>query len=317
MIHDLVKGMRFLDIKKVVEEKWGLSNITISKILQKNGERVVYLIEGKEGTFVLKVFHPELTHNEIEKYANALMFLEEIGYCHAPKIIKLIDNSAFTRVEDRYIYLMEFINGVEVSESQEEEYKLGVALAELHKIKGYTHDSNIDVLNNINKMLSRFGEYPFKENYDSIVKNLPDFTKLKQSFIHTDICPTNALKSSNGEIILIDFDDAGNGSTFIDLGYPLITQFVQFQNRVAGQTPPDINKLYFNFEMAKAFYDGYFSVTPMTDDEKKLIFDGAVFMQLMYMPIFGEEAVPYMWRILTYALENKSLLLEAIGVVGV
>jgi len=302
-----------MNIEKVVEQKWGLSSVTISRTLQKNGERIVNLIEAQEGTFVLKVFHPELTLNEIERYTNALMFLEETGYCNVPKIVKLLDNSDFTRVEDRYIYLMEFINGVEVSESQEEEYKLGVALAELHKIKGYTHDSNIDVLNNINKMLSRFGEYPFKENYDSIVKNLPDFTKLKQSFIHTDICPTNALKSSNGEIILIDFDDAGNGSTFIDLGYPLITQFVQFQNRVAGQTPPDINKLYFNFEMAKAFYDGYFSVTPMTDDEKDLIFHGAVFMQLMYMPIFGKEAVPYMWKILTYALENKSLLLEPLG----
>lgn len=303
-----------MDIEKVIEQKWGLSNITISKILQKTGERIVYLIESQKGTFVLKVFHSELTQYEIERYTDVLMFLEKIGYCHAPKIIKLLDNSAFTRVEGRFIFMMEFIKGLKVYENQKDEYKLGAALAKLHSIKGYTYDSNIDVSKHINKMLSRFEEYPFKNEYDSIVKNLPDFAKLKQSFIHTDICPDNALKSSSGEIIFIDFDDAGNGSTFIDLGYPLITQFVQFENRKAGQTPPDINKLYFNFKMAKSFYDGYFSVTPMIDNDKKLIFDGAVFMQLMYMPIFGKEAVPYLWRELNFALENKSLLLESLGV---
>jgi len=39
-----------MDIEKVVEQKWGLSNITVSKTLQKNGERIVYLIEAQEGT---------------------------------------------------------------------------------------------------------------------------------------------------------------------------------------------------------------------------------------------------------------------------
>lgn len=310
---DLIKDKRFMNIEKIIEQKWGLTNITISRILQKTGERIVYLIEAQEGTFVLKVFNSELTKNEIERYTDVLIFFEKIGYCHAPKLIKLLDNSTFTRVEGRFIYMMEFIKGLEIHENQEDEYKLGAALANLHSIKGYTYDSNIDVSKHISKMLSRFKEYPFKNEYDNIVKGLPDFTRLKQSFIHTDICPANALKSSSGEIILIDFDDAGNGSTFIDLGYPLISQFVQFENRKAGQTPPDINKIYFNFKVAKSFYDGYFSVTPMTDNDKKLIFDGAVFMQLMYMPIFGKEAVPYLWRELTFALENKTLLLEALG----
>lgn len=303
-----------MSIEKVIEQKWGLTNIIISRILQKTGERMVYLIEAQEGTFVLKVFHPELTINEIERYTDVLLFLEKIGYHNAPKIIRLLDNSAFTKIEGRFVYLMEFIKGMEVSETQEDEYKLGTALAELHNIKGYTYDSNIDIPKHINKMLARFRKYPFKNEYDSIVKSLPDFTKLKQSFIHTDICPLNALKSSSGEIIFIDFDDAGNGCIFIDLGYPLITQFVQYENRKAGQTPPDIKKIYFNFKMAKSFYDGYFSVNPMIDNDKKLIFDGAIFMQLTEMPLFGEEAVPYLWREITFALENKALLLEALGV---
>lgn len=109
-----------------------------------------------------KTFHPELTVDEIERFTDVLIFLEEIGYCHAPKIIKLLDSSAFTRMEGRFMYLMEFIKGLEVLQTQEDEYKLGVALAELHKVKGYNHDSNIDISEHINKMLLRFGEYPFK-----------------------------------------------------------------------------------------------------------------------------------------------------------
>jgi len=302
-----------MELEKVVEKEWALSNITIARTLQKNGERFVYLVEAQEGTFVLKVFHPALTVNEIERYTDVLLFLERTGFHHAPRIIRLPDRSAFTSIEGRFMYLMEYISGSEVLESEEDEYQLGAVLAKLHGIQGYVYDSNIDVPAKIHDMLSRFGEFPFKEEYDRVVMNLPDFAEFKQSLIHTDICPKNALKRG-GEIILIDFDDAGNGSIFIDLGYPLITQFVEWENRVIGHTPPDGSRLYFKFKMARAFYDGYFSVAPMTDHEKRLIFAGAVFMQLIYMPCFGKEAVPYLWRQLAFALENESLLLEALRV---
>jgi len=124
----------------------------------------------------------------------------------------------------------------------------------------------------------------------------------------------NALKNKNGEIVFLDFDDAGNGLLFTDLGYPLITQFVQFVGREDGGPVPDPEKLYFKYDEAKSFYDGYCSVTEMTNDDKELIFWGAVYMQLVYMPVFGDDAVPYLWKILEYAMNNKNILMAALGV---
>lgn len=301
------------DFELFIEKNWGLSKVAISKILQENGERKVYLTEAKEGTFVLKVFSPELTLEEIRSYTEVLVFLEEKDVSFVPKLIKLLDGSAFSSIQGRYIYLMEYIDGEKLSESPYDEYNLGLSLAKLHLVEGYNTNSGIDIYERINNMLSRFDEFNFKAEYDSIVRKLPDFTKLKQSFIHTDICPKNALKNKSGEIYIIDFDDAGNGSTFIDLGYPLITQFVGFWDKKNGQDSLGESEFFFKHEAAKAFCDGYFSISEMSSHEKKYIFDGAVFMQLMYMPAFGKEHVPFLWRQLKYAIDNKDLLMKALG----
>lgn len=304
--------MRQLEI--YIEKHWGLLKVRIIKTLQERGARKVFLIMTLEGNYILKLFHPELSHNEIEKYTKVLVFLEETGVNYAPKLIRATDHTVYGQWENRYLYIMEYIHGTVLTETPENEYSLGKAVALLHKIKGYNSDSCIDTDERMRNMLTRFDEYHFKAEYDAILRALPNFKNLKQGFIHTDICPLNAMKRPNGEIVFIDFDDAGNGSVFIDIGYPLITQFIQFDNRVEGKAPPDIEKITFHYEAAKAFYDGYFSITPLNDEEKERIFDGAVFMQLMYMPEYGEEAVPFLWKELSYALENKSMIMKALGI---
>ncbi len=37
-------------------------------------------------------------------------------------------------------------------------------------------------------------------------------------------------------------------------------------------------------------------------------------MQLMYMPVFGNEAVPFLWKELDFAIKNKFMLMKALGV---
>lgn len=300
-------------LEAFIEKHWGLSGVKISKALQINGERKVFLLTTLEGNYILKLFHPELSENEIKKYTEVLLFLERSKTNIAPKLIKATDQLVYTRWENRYLYIMEYIKGMVLTETPENEYALGKAAAVLHRIQGYNEKCLIDTEQHVKGMLTRYKGYEFKIKYDEIIRELPDFTKLRQGFIHSDICPANAIRRLSGEVAFIDFDDAGNGSTFIDIGYPLISQFVQWENKLPGQPPPDVDKIFFQFEAAKAFYTGYYSVTPLTKEEKERIFDGAVFMQLLYFPIFGEEAVPFLWRQLTYALENKPMLMEALG----
>lgn len=301
------------DLISFIESNWNLENVKV-QVMQKNEEREVYLVSSCVDSFVLKIFHTEQAKNSINKYTGVLAFLMQSEFKCAPNIFKTLSGDYIAYEQGSPAYLMEYIKGVEVNEIEDDEFKLGALLAQLHKLQGCPVCSDIDTSKNMASMLTRFDKYPFKNEYDNVVKNLPDFSMLKQSFIHTDVRPKNAIKRTNGEICLIDFDEAGIGSIYIDLGYPLITQFVQFVGRKEGGMVPDINKLEYHYKAAKAFYDGYFSISPMPDDEKMLIFDGAVFMQLLYMPVFGDDAVPYMWRILTFALDNKPLLLSALGI---
>ena len=56
-----------------IEKHWGLTKIRIVKTLQERGERKVFLISTNEGNYIMKLFHPELSYNEIEKYTKVLV----------------------------------------------------------------------------------------------------------------------------------------------------------------------------------------------------------------------------------------------------
>lgn len=296
---------------KDILNNWSLKDYRIFD-KKANGERCVYFIQAKGEAFVLKVFSPELTEEYIERYTSALEFVCRLNYKIGPKIYNTLDNHLYISCNGRYMYLMEYVTGTKLTEDIDDEYELGLAAAKLHSISGYNYNSTIDIDECINNMKMRFLNYEFKKEYDEIIDSLPDFKKYKQSFIHTDIGPHNAIKTENGNIVFIDFDDAGIGSTYLDAGYPLITQFVQFNDRIPGQAPPDIERLHFKSYAAKAFYKGYQSITDFGAAERELIFSGAVFMQLMYMPCFGESAVKYMWAILKFALSNKQEIMSAL-----
>ncbi len=289
---------------KEIENKWHLENIKYILRLYTKGKRTVDLINTNIGKYILKAFPVERGEHIIKRYTHALDYIGSKAIKLAPKIYPNHEKRLFSRIDNQYIYIMEYIKGRQLEETIEDEFKLGERSAILHSYHDYDVSSCLDFKERIYNMKRRFFEYSFKKEYDDIVNSLPNFNAYKQTFIHTDIGPHNALMDKEGNVIFVDFDDAGMGSPYIDIGYPLITQFVKFNKQT--------KKIKYDFENAKAFYKGYFSKTHMSLYEKKLIFDGAVFMQLMYMPVFGPKAVEDMWHILKFGIDNKDRLMSAI-----
>lgn len=290
------------EYKQFIEENWGLSCVSINNTIKSKGDRMLLIIKSTEGRFVLKAFGSSLSEDEINRNTFALSYMVDKEHLLTPKILTTVDGKFYSKYNDRFIYIMEYVEGKQLNETVEDEYLLGQAAARLHAISDYPIHSSLVVPERIQNMYNRFHDYSFKRKYDDVVSSLPNFDLLKQSFIHTDIGPHNALKSTDGQIIFIDLDDAGKGSTYIDIGYPLITQFVRYH---------DSDRIGFNFELAKAFYKGYFSKSDMSNSDREFIFYGAVFMQLMYMPSYGENGILPMWNILDYAVTNKEKLLSA------
>lgn len=300
-------------LSNFIEYNWKLTNVSLDQNFQAKGGREVFRIKSNEGFFIVKIYDTKASETEVKRNTEIFDIIKNSGYHNIPSLVKMVDNHTYTTFEERFIFLMEYISGRILTKSNEDEFRLGVEMAHFHKIKSCPIESGVNTKERIRNMLTRFGNYSFKEEYDAVVNNLPDFDTYEKCLIHTDIFPKNAIENDKGETILIDLDDAGFGSKYVDLGYPLITQFVQFKDRLPDTLPQESNEVYFDSETAKSFYEGYSSISPIQPDEKELIFAGAIFMQLMYMPDYGEEAVPFLWKQLKFALEHKVLLMETLG----
>lgn len=286
----------------VLKNKYGLNRVKFLNRLQAKGSREVIHFSSTEGQWIVKMLEPERREEEVQLYTKVLKFLGHLPERITPFILQQPKGSLYTRIGNRFLYVMEFIDGDKVSENPEDEYQLGVLTSRLHAVEGYQFDSNLRFKERIRNMMGWFKDKHFFSSYFRYINNLPDFDVYQQCLIHTDIGPHNAMKKSNGQLIFIDLDDAGVGSKYIDLGYPLICQFVRFHN----------GHLKFDEQNANAFYRGYQSIYSLNEDEVELTFQGAVFMQLMYMNSFGDNAVEAMWSILEYGLKNKELLKTAI-----
>ncbi len=286
---------------------WGLREVKLVKSLPAKGGRDVNVIKTDAGDFVVKKFSVDINEDAVNRDTLALSYLDEKIVKISPHILKTKEDRLYAKIGDCYAYIMEYVSGRSAFETPEDEYRLGQASAILHSFEDYSIQaclqSSLGIDERNSNLQKLFTEYSFKAEYDKVIDALPDFTQHWQSFIHTDIGPHNAIISDHDGVMFVDFDNAGRGSVHVDIGYPLITQFVRIQENA---------QIHFNFENAQSFYKGYSSIRSLDEHDAELIFAGAVFMQLMYMPCYGKEAVNDMWKILTYALRYKDKLLSAI-----
>lgn len=86
--------------------------------------------------------------------------------------------------------------------------------------------------------------------------------------IHTDIGPHNSLERPNGEVVVIDWEDAGLGPMVIDIGWEL-------EQCLSDES-------VFEIEKAKAFLRGYQEHRTLTTEEKSHAYDAALFFAFLY-----------------------------------
>ncbi len=295
-------GLQLNTLVGVLRNKYGLSGVKMINRLQANGSREVIHFSSNEGHWIVKILEHARREEEVQSYTKVLQFLGQLPERITPVILQQQGGSLYAGFDDRFLYVLEFIDGDKVSENPEDEFQLGVLASRLHAVEGYQLESNLRFKDRVQNMTGWFKDKCFYSSYARYIYNFPDFDLHRQCLIHTDIGPHNAMKKYNGQLIFIDLDDAGIGSKYIDLGYPLICQFVRFHN----------SKLKFDELNAIAFYRGYQLNHLLNEDEIELTFQGAVFMQMMYMNSFGDNAIDAMWSILKYGLNNKELLKSAI-----
>lgn len=288
-------------INKVLKN-WGIQSSEILHKYDVSGGRVVYKICTENGYIILKGIPINVQEKIIVGNTRAHEYLgNKKGI--APKIIYLPNGDTYLKAERYYFYLMEFILGRQLEETEEDEFLLGQATAKLHQLNDL--DESFPSINTEQQKKifhTWFSEHSFKKEYDAILNSLPNFNHYDQCFIHTDIGPHNARLNTEGKVIFIDLDDSGLGSRYIDFGYPFIMQFVDYNKKTC--------EIKYRYDLAKAFLKGYYGDKNITKDEFNMIWNGAIFMHISYMQVFGPDAVEPLWKILKFGIEQKEQMYE-------
>lgn len=284
---------------------WGLADAGIIKLSRPDAPRIVAEISAENGHYLLKGI-PDAGDEEsrgeqtICGNVSAHQFLgNQKGI--APRIYPVNGSGQkyYLKKSGYWFYLTEFIEGRPMQDTPEDELMLGKLARTLHSLEGYSCPSALN--ESKQRFYGWFDEKPFKAAFDELLDGLPDFSRYDRCLIHTDLGPHNAMISTEGKAVLIDLDDSGTGSRYLDLGWAFIMQFVEHTKDM---------KLSYRFDLAQAFLKGYYGTTQITEKEYDLLWQGAVYMHISYMQSYGPDAVDSLWKILQFGLAQKPILWE-------
>ena len=286
---------------ETVLKNWELENPKIIGRFNENSPRLIFKINASSRDYILKGQLCSVSENTVKSNVNAHLFLGNKNGM-APKLYPTKNGEFYINDQGYWFYLMEFIDGRQMEETPEDEYRIGQAARKLHALQGYNTKSPDPYTKPL--FYSWFRERSFVKEFDAILDSIPDFEMLDQCFVHTDIGPHNTMLRQDGEVIFIDLDDTGIGSRYLDLGWPFIMQFVDLNH--------DTDEMNYRFDLALNFLRGYFGESKISREEYDLIFYGAMQMHISYMQSYGPDAVEALWRILLFGMEQKELLWEMI-----
>ena len=287
---------------KNVLSKWELENPYIEEQIKQDPDRPVYKIKTDTGCYILKGFSDKTPESTIKSNIQAHIFLgNEKGM--APRVYPIKTGEYYIFDQGYWFYLMEYIEGRQMQETPEDEFRIGQAARKLHDLKDY--DIRSPFKQSKMQYYEWFRDLGFVKEFDAILDNIPEFEQLDQCFVHTDMGPHNTMLSKDDKVIFVDLDDAGIGSRYLDLGWPFIMQFVDFDH--------DTEEMEYRFDLAESFLRGYYGDAAVPREEFDLIFYGAEQMHISYMQSYGPYAVDSLWKILNYGMEQKEILWNMIN----
>ncbi len=281
---------------------WKLDNLEIMEQYNEKSKRKIFRVKANYQDYLLKGFSDDVSESTIQSNVQAHLFLGNKNNL-APKVYQTINGEYYIKAYGCFFYLMEFIDGRVMGETSEDEYKIGKLLSQLHSLQGYDNPSPLT--QNKGRYYTWFRDKSFVKEFDEILDKLPDFEKLDQCLVHTDCGPHNTMMKKNGDVVFIDLDDTGIGSRYLDLGWPFIMQFVNFNH--------DTKEMNYRFDLAQGFLQGYFGKEQISREEFDLIFQGAIQMHISYMQAYGPDSVNDLWKILLFGIKQKEKLWEEIN----
>ena len=280
------------------EELWPLSHVKVGLILQQREDRLACALLADEGRFIYKIVNQARSDSQVLQDTSAFGLLRRRGLCHLPVLLKTRADENYTKIQERFVYIMHFVEGENKSRSPRKWAQLAEIAADLHEITDYPYASPMTIESEFAKAELNSTRSPFAREVSEVIDQLPRFEGLSQSVIHADLNLENAILTPNNELVLVDWEDAGVGPTVLDLGYPLLRYFVCTED------------MEFERGRARAFFGTYFEKRSLPELDKSLIFDAGL-LNLLGTCRYGDS--PRTWRHILYALKNRELVTSVLN----
>ncbi|MBP9762011.1 phosphotransferase [Patescibacteria group bacterium] len=256
-------------IRQALATQWMMPDILrVSEVKKTTVGRMVFRVETSEKSHTLKIYAPSRKKEIVEKDINLLRFLECSGF-PACTLRDAANGQGYGTINGSYAYVYDWIEGKNPEPTVETFEKLGYMTGRLHTVsEPYSRTSDFMPANEIQALLEKARKNGIDQKYIDLLSSIRDFSHLPQGLIHTDIGPHNSLERPNGELVIIDWEDAGLGPMIIDIGWEL-EQCLS-------------NECVFDTEKAKAFLRGYQVHRMLTAGERSYACDAALFFAFLY-----------------------------------
>lgn len=258
-----------------IERRWDLTAVEIVDARVSYPTRGVFHLTSDRGEFAAKVF-ADLSADDVSASVRTLLEVTRSGYAHAPNLVSATSGHYVEMTGVGAVLLMEFLpvilNKTDTVATWED---LGSALGILNTLDG-RRPFAIPVEAALREQVDRTNGTAFESGVGRLVERLTTLTSARvDGVIHGEANPSNAGRRATGELVLLDWDQAGTATTALEYGYPLITCHVSESRHV-------------DEEAITAFYGAYQSTGSHVD--RSLAIDAALFHALRYMWFANTEA---------------------------
>lgn len=263
------------ELSVLLSDQYRLRDFTLLRILQTRGERQTLLLGTPAGKLVVKLTHSCRDENTVAAETGILAHLARYAF-PSPLPLSTCDGRLYVPFGDRFVTIYKYLEGTHPLPDDAFFTELGRLLARLHSlptagferpsayrpaaILGVARDFLSGVSNSIHR--SAVGELL------QIIAHFPSFEDLPLGFIHTDPCYDNLLITSDGSLLLIDWDDSGITYPLLDVAYVVafLCTFLPWDRELLKV--PGEGRVTWRPDWAHRFLQAYHDTRPLNASEK-------------------------------------------------
>ncbi len=226
-------------LARLVERHHGFTPTALHPLRVLQGRGIYRVERSAAPQWVLRAFQGDAFADDLRAHVAVLAFLEQEGF-PATRLVRALDGSAVVEHDGWWAIMTTYIEGAEADYSPANLRWLGEALGRLHtldlragaaatppvlpaaRLPTQEAPEGLALLAGVAERVPRDLRTQY-EAYVAALRRVPAFAGLPQALLHTDPFPGNAILTPDGDLALMDWDNAGLGPAVLDVGYLLIT----------------------------------------------------------------------------------------------